>query len=137
MPFLKKCRRPGCFRMAAEGSDFCDKHQSPPARLVPSEDRRESAAQRGYGHRWRKLRDWYIKAHPLCEECLRQGRVTKATDVDHIIPHKGDALLLFDVNNLQSLCHECHSRKTAGEDGGFGNRSTPGGRFSRRNFEAA
>ena len=45
-----------------------------------------------------------------------------ATDVDHIVPHRGDARLLYDENNLQSLCKSCHSRKTATEDGGFGNR---------------
>ena len=45
-----------------------------------------------------------------------------ATDVDHIIPHKGDRSLLYDERNLQALCHECHSRKTFFEDGGFGRR---------------
>lgn len=43
------------------------------------------------------------------------------TDVDHIVPHRGDPELLYDEANLQSLCHECHSKKTAREDGGFGN----------------
>ena len=137
MPFIRKCKHPGCFGLAVDGSDFCEKHsQYKTARIVSFGDR-PSAARRGYGYKWRKLRDWFIRAHPYCEECLRQGRMTLATDVDHITPHKGDATLLLDVNNLQSLCHECHSRKTAGEDGGFGNRSTPGGRFPRRNSRAA
>ena len=127
--FLRKCKRPGCYSLAVDGSDFCERHQQAPARLETAEPRL-SAAQRGYGHRWRKLRDWFIRAHPYCEECLKKGIMTLATDVDHIQPHKGDARLLFDVSNLQSLCHECHSRKTAGEDGGFGNRRPPGGRFS-------
>jgi 5-methylcytosine-specific restriction protein A len=43
-----------------------------------------------------------------------------ATEVDHIVPvARGGALL--DWDNLQSMCHGCHSRKTASEDGGFGN----------------
>ncbi|WP_423837057.1 HNH endonuclease [Sutterella wadsworthensis] len=52
---------------------------------------------------------------------MKQGRLTLATDVDHIKPHRGDPILLFDEKNLQALCHACHSRKTASEDGGFGN----------------
>ncbi len=53
-------------------------------------------------------------------ECERRGKVKLATEVDHIIPHKGDMSLFWDPSNWQSLCHACHSRKTAREDGGFG-----------------
>ena len=38
-----------------------------------------------------------------------------ATDVDHIIPHRGDKKLFWDSGNWQSLCHECHSRKSYSE----------------------
>jgi 5-methylcytosine-specific restriction protein A len=47
--------------------------------------------------------------------------VVVATDVDHIVPHKNDMTLFWDKANWQSLCGPCHSTKTAGEDGGFGN----------------
>ena len=99
MPFLKKCRHPGCFCLAVSGSDFCDKHQVRPAVLARPEKRELTASQRGYGSKWRKLRGWYIRAHPLCEECKRQGRITQATDVDHIVPHRGDQKLFWDRSN--------------------------------------
>jgi len=35
--------------------------------------------------------------------------------VDHIQDHKGDRALFADLDNLESLCHSCHSRKTAAE----------------------
>jgi 5-methylcytosine-specific restriction protein A len=36
-----------------------------------------------------------------------------ATDVDHIVPFQDvDDPRRLDPTNLQSLCHECHSRKT-------------------------
>lgn len=43
--------------------------------------------------------------------------------VDHIRPHKSNYDLFWDPNNWQSMCDPCHSKKTATEDGGFGNRA--------------
>ena len=40
--------------------------------------------------------------------CARDGRITEATVVDHIIPHKGDDNLRWDETNLQSLCQPHH-----------------------------
>jgi 5-methylcytosine-specific restriction protein A len=48
------------------------------------------------------------------------NQVVLATDVDHRIAHKGDMTLFWDPANWQGLCHDCHSYKTALEDGGFG-----------------
>jgi 5-methylcytosine-specific restriction protein A len=50
------------------------------------------------------------------------GLAAMADTVDHVIPHRGDRGRFFDAGNLQSLCKQCHDRKTAREDGGFGNR---------------
>lgn len=62
---------------------------------------------------WRKLRETYIKAHPVCEECLNKGRVTPATSVHHKnSPFKNgncNKSLFLDYNNLEAVCHECHS----------------------------
>lgn len=69
------------------------------------------------------MRKRQLSIHPECQECMREGRLVRATECDHIKPHKGDKKLFFDANNLQSLCASCHSRKTAKEDGGFGNPS--------------
>lgn len=41
-----------------------------------------------YGSKWDRERLIFIRAHPLCVMCQEQGRVTAATVVDHIIPHK-------------------------------------------------
>ena len=47
---------------------------------------------------------------------MEQGRLVKATVVDHIIPHRGDAKLFWDEGNWQSLCKNCHDHKTMTED---------------------
>lgn len=82
---------------------------------------RGSARQRGYTTRWDKARKTYLLQHPLCVMCMGQGRVTAATVVDHIIPHRGDQALFWDSEkNWQSLCKPHHdSAKQAEEAHGF------------------
>ena len=81
-------------------------------------ERRANSHQRGYDKRWKKLRDDYIAAHPLCEYCEKEGRTTPAREVDHIIPFNGpdDPSRLF-WGNLQALCRRCHAIKTKAEQG--------------------
>lgn len=70
---------------------------------------------------WRKMRETYLKEHPLCEDCLAKGKVTAATDVHHIkSPFKRGEVnwnLLLDYNNIMSLCKECHGNRHAAEQG--------------------
>lgn len=72
--------------------------------------------------RWLRERRLFLAAHPLCAECQRRDHLTAASVVDHIIPHRGDPARFWDQSRWQPLCAPCHSRKTAAEDGGFGNR---------------
>ena len=76
-------------------------------------DQRDSASARGYGRRWRTRRLVHLAREPLCRTCKAHGVTMPATDVDHIIPkrHGGGN----GSENLQSLCHACHSRKTGSE----------------------
>lgn len=70
--------------------------------------------------RWRKVARMVLSAHPLCALCLRVGRQTAATVVDHIVPHRGDRVLFWSVDNLQALCFDCHnSAKAHQERDGF------------------
>jgi len=85
-------------------------------------DRRPGSTARGYGTAWQRLRLWVLKREPLCRECRKAGKLTPATDVDHITSRaKGGT---DDPENLRSLCESCHSVKTAREDGGFGRQQT-------------
>jgi len=65
---------------------------------------------------WKALRAEHLKAHPRCAACGE-----RATAVDHVKAWRGDRRLFLARDNLQSLCRSCHSKKTASEDGGFGN----------------
>jgi 5-methylcytosine-specific restriction protein A len=113
---MKPCSYPGCPNLTQER--YCAEHKQAEARRY--DQRRGSAAQRGYGRDWQRYRVSFLAEHPWCVECLKQGIHTVATIVDHVKPHKGDMVLFWDVNNHQSLCEHCHNVKTAKEDGGFG-----------------
>lgn len=95
-------------------------HRPSGARTRQLDTARPSSRQRGYTTRWDKARLAYLKAHPLCMRCLQAGDYTAAEVVDHVVPHRGDQGLFWDVSNWQSLCTLCHNRKTSKEDGGFG-----------------
>jgi len=113
------CKKQGCFDLTNDPGGYCPQHKR---ELQRGQDKaRGSSTQRGYDRRWRKARTRYLKEHPLCAECVKEGWVTVATVVDHIIPAKGSANLFWDENNWQPLCKFHHDRKTAREDGAFGN----------------
>lgn len=104
------CAHQGCPRLVPRGQKYCEEH----AERHPEESR--PSAERGYGYAWRKARKLYLDEHPLCAECVKEGRYIKATDVDHIVPHRGDPMLFWDQSNWQALCHRHHSEKTRNED---------------------
>lgn len=69
-----------------------------------------TSTQRGYGYKWQKAREAYLRENPLCVMCTAQGVVAVATVVDHITPHRGDQSLFWRRSNWQSLCATHHSR---------------------------
>jgi len=67
------------------------------------------------GRKLQTLRKRVFDQQPLCGECERQGRITPATQLDHIVPvHKGGT---DDRGNLEPLCDNCHADKTARDMG--------------------
>jgi len=75
-------------------------------------ENRKAAAKPYATKRWRSLRKAQLRVEPMCRSCHESGKVVEATLVDHVIPHRGDMRLFFDVDNLQSLCVTCHDKKT-------------------------
>ncbi|NWC96088.1 MULTISPECIES: HNH endonuclease [unclassified Pseudomonas] len=118
----KTCNAQGC-NVLTRNPRYCDAHTDigKSAEAKRHERKRETSSQRGYSYKWQQARKAYLAKYPLCVECERQGLVVAANHVDHIRPHKGDWTIFWDSSNWQPLCHPCHSRKTATEDGGWGN----------------
>lgn len=62
---------------------------------------------------WRDgARPLKLRRNPLCERCLLAGDHKPAEHVHHRIDVAEDESLAYDLANLESLCHECHSRET-------------------------
>lgn len=101
------CRAPGCTALSRPGSGYCQDH----SRTHSTSAQRGSSTEQGYGATWRKFRLMQLRREPLCEDCLEAGRVTEATDVHHIVPKRDGGEDSFD--NVKSLCHSCHSKRTA------------------------
>lgn len=119
MPSLppRACCVPGCTAYALGGKGRCANHAR-----QPETDYRAMTNAMYNTSRWKEMRKKQLAREPVCRVCAEQKKLTHATEVDHIIPHKGDKTLFFDVCNLQSLCHKCHSTKTARENPGWARR---------------
>lgn len=119
MPWKPKsiCNYPGCQSLTYDR--YCEKHKKEMIRI------QNDRTAKMYTYQWRKASKEFLKKHPLCVHCEREARLTPATEVDHIKPHGGDRKLFWNKNNWQPLCKSCHSKKTAEEDGGFGNNPKP------------
>ena len=109
----RPCSFPGCPNLT--DGRFCPEHEKQENKRYEKYDR-DPAVKRRYGRAWKRIRDRYMNAHPLCERCLKDGRYVKATVVDHIKPHRGDPVLFWDRSNWRGLCKSCHDKKTGRED---------------------
>jgi 5-methylcytosine-specific restriction enzyme A len=107
---LAPCRAPGC---AVIGP--CPQHDVARGRL----ERQAKPAWSSWYHiaRWRHpvwgLRTRALAQSPLCVLCSRTGNIVEATEVDHIVPHRGDPALFWSLLNVQPLCKRHHDEKTA------------------------
>jgi len=107
----RPCSYPGCGRLTI--SRYCDEHRQIAGRHYNKYQRDPNTSQR-YGRAWRRIRELYIQAHPICEQCEKEGRLTLAEEVHHILPLTDGGT--HDEKNLMALCKSCHSRITIGSN---------------------
>ena len=94
-----RCTQPGCSNKATYRGR-CEQHQdtwtraSQHTRLIDQ-------------HRWSQVRAIVLRRdHNRCVKCGKPGN-----EVDHI-REIADGGALYDPNNAQTLCHQCHLRKS-------------------------
>ena len=117
------CRDPHCAALVPRGQAYCPTHAR--VRERTRDQARGTSAQRGYNStRWVKARLTFLVQYPLCgqrpggqrpvmSQCFDAHRITAAYQVDHVVPHRGDPVLFWDVQgNWQALCQRCGIAKT-------------------------
>lgn len=63
---------------------------------------------------WHRLRSEYIKEHPVCEECLKHGKVKPATAIHHMRPFMSEKTevarwnTFLNLKNIIAVCASCH-----------------------------
>lgn len=61
--------------------------------------------------RWRDKRAHILRLEPLCRDCSKEGLVTPAQHVHHIIERKERPDLAFEDSNLEPTCIQHHNAK--------------------------
>lgn len=128
----KPCRNRQCKVTTNHKTGFCEDCQT-------IAKKREKATRQEYNKRRNpQVKKWlnsaryissrknFLNRNPLCKKCSTTIKPVLSNILDHVKPHKGDVVLFWDVNNWQALCKRCHDKKTASEDGGFGNPTATG-----------
>lgn len=75
--------------------------------------RGQTLKELGFYHKpaWRRMRKQALQRdHYLCQECLRSGKITQATEVHHIMDLEHFPSLALEISNLESLCWQCHEQ---------------------------
>jgi len=90
-------------------------HINLPRRKKREKTFNQSAFQKYYNTPiWKKLRAAKIRNNPLCELCLKKNPpvIRQTEEIHHrvfIDIDNPDPVLIYDYDNLQSLCKECHA----------------------------
>ena len=104
------CLETGCYRLAIVKGRCAECQLLQGGDRVAYDQRRGGARERGYDRAWEKRRKAWLELEPFCRMCPNLGN-----QVDHVIPHRGARWLFELVGNLQTLCRQHHTSKTAKE----------------------
>ena len=101
----RACAYPGCPNLT--DGQYCEVHRTSERRRY-DKYQRDPKVNKSYGRAWKRIRNRYVSEHPLCEMCLKDGKLTPVDEVHHILPvSKGGT---HDRANLLSLCRSCHNK---------------------------
>ena len=119
---LIECKHRGCYILTRNKSSYCEAHE--PEYLAKVDQAKKdwkiknnyknpknnTMTEKFYSSKqWQQLRE-YVRARDkhLCQDCLKESRITLATQVHHIVSILKDWDKRFDEENLVSLCNEHH-----------------------------
>lgn len=103
---LKECLHRGC-SVLVKGGSYCEAHN----RHRTYQKHRQDTEYQAFYHStaWRKVRAKVLaRDRYICVECYKQGVITMANTVHHIIEIKDDWGKRLELDNLSSVCSSCH-----------------------------
>jgi len=103
------CTHIGCKALSRDGTGRCP--DLPREAWVKKAD----APKRISGRKLQKLRADLFRQSPLCVVCQAEGRITAATERDHIVPLSQTQKDEASNVGMQALCHACHEAKSKRE----------------------
>ena len=106
MPYksAKPCAHHGCPLLTPDR--YCPEHAKAEASRYNRYGRDRETGKR-YGQPWKRIRAAFLAAHPLCELCRQEGKLTPATLVHHKVRLADGGTNAWD--NMMLLCSSCHS----------------------------
>ena len=101
----RPCAHPGCPNLTDKL--YCPEHEKA-ARQQYDKYERSPAVNKTYGRAWKRIRDRYAEAHPLCELCQQHGKLTPTEEIHHKLPLSGGGT--HATENLIALWKSCHAK---------------------------
>lgn len=113
------CLKLGCNELVKPPEKYCSKHKHIEIEKKKERNRhydkysRNKLARSFYSSmEWKTVRRVVlVRDNYLCQECLRQGKVTKANAVHHIEELLDVWDKRLDIDNLESICNKCHNKE--------------------------
>lgn len=111
----RKCSKPSCNAFVDYTETYCMKHKASVSKQYNNEirfnkDNKHIASFYASGS-WKKTRNSFIAAYPLCKRCYDSGKVTAARIVHHKIEVRDDFSKRLEWDNLESICQNCHNQE--------------------------
>lgn len=115
-----ECKHFGCYNLTENKCGYCDEH------LKEFEDKEKERRKKLYNtsgkdnifnkfywsKKWKDKRNYILfRDNYLCQDCLKNNKITEATDVHHIIKLRLAWDKRYDDDNLISLCNDCHKKR--------------------------
>ena len=119
-----ECKHRGCYTLTRNECAYCDEH-------IEEFEQKERVRRQNFNsyynkdnkynkfywtQKWRKLREYVLcRDNYLCQDCLKNKKVTEATEVHHIEKIRKAWDKRYDPDNCISLCNGCHRVRDRGE----------------------
>ena len=115
VPKQTKCAYLGCGNERSLLNTYCMEHGG---KGFNDSNKRKQFNAKYRSPYWLRTRKTQLSRQPLCQACAIEGKVSAATEVDHVFAWNQIGEQAFAVNLFQSLCKNCHTVKTGLEQKG-------------------